>query len=153
MAARKEFLLSLTGGIIKAIQGLKRIGLPVLNLMKINIVLILLLFIMNSLVFGAVSFDAATNPGYYNGTSISYSHTIGATANCLVAVFTSIVLIYGGGRVVHSAYINERTTAALQWYWYKIYLVLPISGFFIVVFSIETIIKNTTSLLRKSNSD
>ena len=70
----------------------------------------------------------------------------------LTAVFAIVVLIYGGIRVVHSSYVNERTSAALQWYWYKIYLVLPISGFFIFLFSVESVIKNIASLLGKSDS-
>jgi len=67
----------------------------------------------------------------------------------LVAVFTVIVLIYGGYRLVYSAYKNEQTTAALGWYWYKIYLVVPISGFFITVFCIETVFENIVLLRNK----
>jgi len=66
-----------------------------------------------------------------------------------IAVFASVVLIYGGSRLVYSAYVNEQTTSALQWYWYKIYLVVPICGFFIIIFCIETVLENIFLFFKK----
>jgi TRAP-type C4-dicarboxylate transport system permease small subunit len=70
----------------------------------------------------------------------------------LVAVFAGIVLVYGGCRLVYSAYLNGQPSPALGWEMYKIYLAVPISGFFIVIFSIETIIETVNSLLNKKTA-
>lgn len=70
----------------------------------------------------------------------------------LVAVFASVPMIYGGLRLVISTLRHGQPSAALQVQWGYIYLAVPISGFFILVFSIETIIKNSASLLKKKEN-
>ncbi|MBN2183627.1 MAG: TRAP transporter small permease [Sedimentisphaerales bacterium] len=69
-----------------------------------------------------------------------------------VAFFASVALIYGGSRLVYSAFENKQTTSALVWYWYKIYLVIPICGFFIIIFCIETVLENILLLFKKRHS-
>ena len=71
----------------------------------------------------------------------------------LIAVFTSFAMIYGGSMLVRSTLENGQPLQALRFEKGYVYLAVPISGFFIVVFSIETIIKNSASLLRKSNEE
>jgi TRAP-type C4-dicarboxylate transport system permease small subunit len=66
----------------------------------------------------------------------------------LVAIFASFVLVYGGSRLVSSALRNSQPTPALNVQMGYVYLAVPISGFFIVVFSIETVIETVGSLLK-----
>ena len=67
----------------------------------------------------------------------------------IIAVFSSIVLIYGGYRLVSSSLSYSQPSPALHIEWGYIYLAVPISGFFIVIFSIETMIEIINSLLKK----
>jgi TRAP-type C4-dicarboxylate transport system permease small subunit len=59
----------------------------------------------------------------------------------LVAAFTSCTMIYGGLMLVSSTLEKGQLLQALRFEKGYVYLAVPISGFFIVVFSIETIIK------------
>ena len=56
------------------------------------------------------------------------------------ALFAMTIFLYGGGRMVIDALVMEQTTPALGWKMGYIYLALPISGFFIVLFTIENLI-------------
>jgi len=67
----------------------------------------------------------------------------------LVAVFAGIVLVYGGCSLVSSALKNSQPTPALNFEMGYVYLAVPISGIFIIIFSIETIIEMIMSLLGK----
>ena len=70
----------------------------------------------------------------------------------LIAIFASFVMIYGGTRFVTQMLTFGRVSSALQLKWGYVFMAVPISGFFIMIFSIETIIKNVTSLLNKTNN-
>ena len=70
----------------------------------------------------------------------------------LIAVFASFAMIYGGIRFVALILTLGRVSPALQIKMGYVYLAVPISGFFILIFSIETIIRNVFSLLNKSNN-
>ncbi len=70
----------------------------------------------------------------------------------LVAIFAYFVLIYGGSRLVSSALRNSQPTPALNLQMGYVYLAVPISGFFIVIFSIENIIETVNSLLNKKTA-
>ena len=70
----------------------------------------------------------------------------------LIAIFASIAMIYGGIRLVSTTLKTGHELAALRIDKGYVYLAIPISGFFIVVFSIETIIKSIISLMRKSGN-
>jgi TRAP-type C4-dicarboxylate transport system permease small subunit len=69
----------------------------------------------------------------------------------LVAVFAAIVLVYGGYRLVSSALLNGQPSAALRIQWGYVYLAVPISGFFIVIFSIKVILDIINVSLKKTN--
>ena len=71
----------------------------------------------------------------------------------LIAAFASIAMIYGGVRLVISTFQAHQLLQALQIETGYFYLALPISGFFIFVFSIETVIKSTASLLGKHDKE
>ena len=70
----------------------------------------------------------------------------------LIAVFASFVMIYGGTRLVALTLKLGQVSPAMQLKMGYVYMAVPISGFFILVFSIETIIKNVTNLLSKTNN-
>jgi TRAP-type C4-dicarboxylate transport system permease small subunit len=67
----------------------------------------------------------------------------------LITVFAAVVLVYGGYRLVSSVLLNGQPSAALKIQWGYVYLAVPISGFFIVIFSIEMIINIINTSLRK----
>lgn len=67
----------------------------------------------------------------------------------LIAVFAGVVLIYGGYRLVSLTLTNSQPSPALHIEWGYVYLALPISGFFIFIFSIETVIEKICLLLKK----
>jgi TRAP-type C4-dicarboxylate transport system permease small subunit len=67
----------------------------------------------------------------------------------LVAIFAAFVLVYGGCRLVSSTLQNGQPLPALKIEMGYVYLAVPISGFFIVVFSIETVINTVGALLKK----
>jgi TRAP-type C4-dicarboxylate transport system permease small subunit len=66
-----------------------------------------------------------------------------------VAVFSAFVLVYGGSRLVSSTLQNGQPSPALKIEMGYVYLAVPICGFFIVVFSIETVVNTIGALLKK----
>jgi TRAP-type C4-dicarboxylate transport system permease small subunit len=66
----------------------------------------------------------------------------------LIAFFAAVVLIYGGYRLVSSVLLNGQPSAALNIQWGYVYLVVPISGVFIVIFSIEMFLSIINTSLR-----
>jgi TRAP-type C4-dicarboxylate transport system permease small subunit len=70
----------------------------------------------------------------------------------LIAFFASFAMIYGGTRLVVFTLKLGQVSPALQLKMGYVYLAVPISGLFILVFSIETMIKNVFNLLNKSNN-
>jgi TRAP-type C4-dicarboxylate transport system permease small subunit len=68
----------------------------------------------------------------------------------LIAFFASFTMIYGGTRLVVSRFEAGQISPAMQLKMGYVYMAVPISGFFFVVFSIENIIKNIVYL--KNNS-
>jgi TRAP-type C4-dicarboxylate transport system permease small subunit len=67
----------------------------------------------------------------------------------LIAGFAGLVLIYGGYRLVSLTLTTSQPSPALNIEWGYVYLALPISGFFIVIFSVETFIEKVILLLKK----
>jgi TRAP-type C4-dicarboxylate transport system permease small subunit len=67
----------------------------------------------------------------------------------LITVFAAVVLVHGGYRLVYSVLLNGQPSAALKIQWGYVYLAVPISGFFIVVFSIEMILDIIKTSLRQ----
>ncbi|MFD2257855.1 TRAP transporter small permease [Luteolibacter algae] len=66
------------------------------------------------------------------------------TVHLIVLFFAAAVFIYGGSRVVADALAMEQTTPALGWKMGHIYLVLPVAGIFMVIFTIENLIETIT---------
>jgi TRAP-type C4-dicarboxylate transport system permease small subunit len=70
----------------------------------------------------------------------------------LIAFFAFFAMIYGGTRLVTLTLKLGQVSPAMQLKMGYVYLAVPISGFFILIFSIETIIKNVTFLMNKSEN-
>lgn len=60
----------------------------------------------------------------------------------IVAFFAASVLLYGGGRIVYLTLQYGQRSPALGIEMGLVYLALPVSGFFILIFSIEQIIES-----------
>jgi len=72
-------------------------------------------------------------------------------AYLLIAAFAAIVLVYGGYRLVSLTLMTSQPSPALNIQWGHVYLALPISGFFIVIFSIEMMIEQICILLKNKS--
>ncbi len=68
----------------------------------------------------------------------------------LVVSFFAVTMIYGGYRIVAFTLLTNQLSAALQSPMGYVYLSIPISGFFILVISLETLIEKINFLF---NSD
>ncbi|MCU0858646.1 MAG: TRAP transporter small permease [Pontiellaceae bacterium] len=66
------------------------------------------------------------------------------TVHLTVLIFAAAIFIYGGSQVVADALKMEQTTPALGWKMGYVYSALPISGFFMVLFTIENLIETWT---------
>jgi TRAP-type C4-dicarboxylate transport system permease small subunit len=62
-------------------------------------------------------------------------------AHGVVLFFAGSIFIYGGVRIVSDALAMEQVTPALGWKMGHVYLALPVSGIFMVFFTIENLIE------------
>ncbi|WP_255083944.1 TRAP transporter small permease [Zhouia amylolytica] len=62
---------------------------------------------------------------------------LGKVAAFLVGLFALLVLVIGGGRLVYLTYYLEQKSPALEISLAYIYMVLPISGVLIIIYSIS----------------
>ena len=58
----------------------------------------------------------------------------------LVILFVITVMVIGGIRLVYISYVLGQTSAALQIPLYIVYLVVPISGFFVIYYRLQELI-------------
>jgi TRAP-type C4-dicarboxylate transport system permease small subunit len=61
-----------------------------------------------------------------------------------VLIFAFAIFIYGGCQIVADALMMEQTTPAMGWKMGYVYLALPISGIFMVLFTLENLIETLT---------
>lgn len=69
----------------------------------------------------------------------------------LITLFSAGILMYGGYKIVSLTLENRQLSPALGIEMGYVYLALPISGFFILIFSIETVIKKIGLLLGREH--
>ena len=62
-------------------------------------------------------------------------------AHVVVLFFAGAILLLGGTRVVSDSLALEQTTPALGWKMGYVYLALPISGFFVVLYTVENLLE------------
>ncbi len=70
----------------------------------------------------------------------------------LVIAFTALVMVYGGWILVEETLNADQRTAALNIPMGYIYLVIPISGVFIILFALEEIVELITGHSRRPRS-
>ena len=98
------------------------------------------LLVWVSLLGGAVAFRAKAHLGvdvFVNHLHPDARKVTAVAAHLVVLFFAGAVLLLGGTSVVRGALAMEQTTPALGWKMGYVYLALPISGFFIVLYTVE----------------
>lgn len=70
----------------------------------------------------------------------------------IVLFFAGAVLVYGGSCVVYGALSMEQMTPALGWKMGFVYLALPFSGLFVILYILENLIETLTCCESESQS-
>jgi TRAP-type C4-dicarboxylate transport system permease small subunit len=102
------------------------------------------LLVWVSLLGGAVAFGIKGHLGvdYFVGKfDPDVRKLMALFAHLVVLFFAAAIFVYGGGRVVSDALAMEQMTPALGLKMGHVYLALPISGLFMVLFTIENLIE------------
>ena len=102
------------------------------------------LLIWVSLLGGAVAFGTKGHLGvdYFAGKfHPDVQKLMAVVVHLIVLFFAGAVFLYGGCRVVADALAMEQTTPALGWKMGHVYLALPVSGFFMVLYTIENLVE------------
>ena len=112
------------------------------------------LLVWVSLLGGAVAFGTKGHLGvdYFVGKFHPDARKAAAVLGHLVVLFfAGSIFVYGGYQVVSDALAVEQMTPALGWKMGHVYLVLPIAGVFMVLYSIENLIETVTTPAAKLN--
>jgi len=107
------------------------------------------LLVWVSLLGGAVAFGTKGHLGvdYFVGKfHPEVQKLMSIVVHFVVLFFAGAIFIYGGGRVVFDALAMEQMTPALGWKMGHVYLVLPIAGVFMAIYTIENLIETLSSL-------
>ena len=102
------------------------------------------LLVWVSLLGGAVAFRTKAHLGvdfFVNHLHPDARKVMAVVAHLVVLFFAGAVLLLGGASVVREALILEQTTPALGWKMGYVYLVLPISGFFVALYTVENLME------------
>ena len=67
----------------------------------------------------------------------------------IVILFSLVVLVYGGARLVVMTYQLKQTTAGLQWPMAVIYAVIPVNGLLMTFFAVEGVFQPGESQLEE----
>ncbi len=105
------------------------------------------LLVWVSLLGGAVAFRSKAHLGvdYFVNHLHPDARTLTAVvAHVVVFFFAGAVLLLGGIHVVSEALELEQTTPALGWKMGYVYLALPISGFFVALYTLKNLIETLT---------
>ena len=112
------------------------------------------LLIWVALLGGAVAFATRSHLGvdvFVNRLHPEARRVTEVVAFLVVLFFAVTVLLLGGAKVVREALALEQTTPALGWKMGHVYLALPISGFFVALYTLEHLV--ATLRRRPSNTD
>jgi len=102
------------------------------------------LLVWVSLLGGAVAFGVKGHLGVDFFVGKFHEDTQKLTAvfvHLIVLFFAGSVFLYGGGRVVIDALAMEQTTPALGLKMGHVYLALPISGLFMILYTLENLLE------------
>ena len=102
------------------------------------------LLIWISLLGGAVAFGEKSHLGvdYFVGKFDSVARKFITIVGQIIVLFFAIsIFIIGGSQVVKDALAMEQMTPALNWKMGHVYLVLPIAGVFMILFTVEQLLE------------
>jgi TRAP-type C4-dicarboxylate transport system permease small subunit len=100
------------------------------------------LLVWVALLGGALAFRSKAHLGvdyFVNRLHPAARKLTAVTAHLVVLFFAGAVLMLGGTRVVSETLALEQTTAALGWKMGYVYLALPISGFFVALYTLQNL--------------
>jgi len=100
------------------------------------------LLIWVSLLGGAVAFGTKGHLGvdyFVNKFHCDARKLMSVFTHCIVLFFAGSIFLYGGCYIVNEALTLEQMTPALGWKMGYVYLAAPISGFFMVLFTLENL--------------
>jgi len=102
------------------------------------------LLVWVALLGGALAFRTKAHLGvdyFVNQLHPDARRVTAVVAHLVVLFFAGAVLLLGGASVVREALILEQTTPALGWKMGYVYLALPISGFFVVLYTVDNLME------------
>ena len=106
------------------------------------------LLIWVTLLGGAVAFGNKGHLGvdYFVGKlHMDARKTMAVIGHLIVLFFAIAIFLYGGSRVVSDALAMEQMTPALGWRMGYVYLALPISGAFMVLYTVENLLETAAT--------
>ncbi len=102
------------------------------------------LLVWVALLGGAVAFRTKAHLGvdyFVNLLHPDARRSTAVVAHLVVLFFAGSVLLVGGTSVVSEALALEQTTPALGWKMGYVYLALPISGFFVALYTVDNLLE------------
>jgi TRAP-type C4-dicarboxylate transport system permease small subunit len=102
------------------------------------------LLVWVALLGGALAFRTKAHLGvdyFVNRLHPDARKLTAVVADLVVLFFAGAVLLLGGTSVVREALALEQTTPALGWKMGYVYLALPISGFFVVLYTVDNLME------------
>ena len=105
------------------------------------------LLVWVALLGGAVAFGTKAHLGvdyFVNQLHPAAGRLTAVVAHLVVLFFAGEVLLHGGALVVSEALTLEQTTPALGWKMGYVYLALPISGLFVMLYTVENLVETLT---------
>lgn len=102
------------------------------------------LLVWVALLGGALAFRTKAHLGvdyFVNQLHPDARRVTAVVAHLVVLFFAGAVLLFGGAIVVREALALEQTTPALGWKMGYVYLALPISGFFVVLYTFDNLVE------------
>lgn len=102
------------------------------------------LLVWVALLGGALAFRTKAHLGvdyFVNQLHPAARRLTAVVAHLVVLFFAGSVLLLGGASVVSEALALEQTTPALGWKMGYVYLALPLSGFFVVLYTVDNLME------------
>lgn len=102
------------------------------------------LLVWVALLGGAIAFRTKAHLGvdyFVNLLHPDARRSTAVVAHLVVLFFAGAVLLLGGASVVREALALEQTTPALGWKMGYVYLALPISGFFVALYTVDNLLE------------
>ncbi len=102
------------------------------------------LLVWVALLGGALAFRTKAHLGvdyFVNLLHPDARRVTAVVAHVVVLFFAGAVLLLGGASVVREALALEQTTPALGWKMGYVYLALPTSGFFVILYTVENLME------------